>query len=281
MRRTATASLPFLLLVLTACPNTPPPQEPENSEESEGKKDKDTDPTAVMGGNTSSLGTNSGASYSGPKGEHATIKDEADKKAAPCGGPKIPDLLAVISQTSCEVPKATPEGLPQRDLKDLDVKVTSDVAKVAGGGKANLTVTFTNKGAVEVPLDFIADPEPHFEVAAYTLKGKPADKPAGAEPALPSSVTDQAPPERAISRVTLSPKGTAKLTVPWEAVKYKWASADRAKGALPGQHYPRESAGPLPNGKYVVRVVMPLAGVSEGVDHELTQPRTQVEVGGP
>jgi hypothetical protein len=37
----------------------------------------------------------------------------------------------------------------------------------------------------------------------------------------------------------------------------------------------------LPKGKYVVHIVMPLIGVAEGSDHELSQPRTQVEVGGP
>jgi hypothetical protein len=139
---------------------------------------------------------------------------------------------------------------------------------------------FINKGSKDLALDFVADPDPRFEVQAFLPKGGRADKPAGAEPALPSSVSDQTPAERAITRVTLEAKGNAKLVVPWDAVKYKWASAERAKGALPGQHYPMETAGPLPKGKYVVRVVMPLVGVNESADHELTQPRTQVEVGG-
>jgi hypothetical protein len=283
MKRILSGSLP-LLFALTACMNNPAPQEPENSDESpenSGKKSKDKD-TDIGGSNDNALGTNSSAVGSGPQAEHATVKDEADKKASPCGGPKIADLLAVLSQTSCEVPKATPENLPQRDLKAaLDIKVTTDAAKVPPGARANITIVFTNKGATDLPLDFMADPEPHFEVEAYTLKGARADKPAGNEPALPSNVTDQAAPERTVARVTLSPKGTAKLALPWDAVKYKWASADKAKGALPGQHYPRESAGPLPKGKYFVHVVMPLIGVAEGVDHEFSQPRTQVEVGGP
>jgi hypothetical protein len=283
MKRIASGSLPFLF-ALTACMNSPAPQVPENSDDSsenDGKKAKDKDTDIAGSSNDSALGTNAAVVGTGPKAEHATVKDESDRKASPCGGAKIADLMAVISQTSCEVPKATPESLPQRDLKaSLDIKVTTDAARVPPGARTNITVTFTNKGATDLPLDFVADPEPRFEVEAYTLKGARADKPAGNEPALPSNVTDQAAPERSIERVTLAPKGTAKLVVPWDAVKYKWASADRAKGALPGQHYPRDAAGPLPKGKYVVHVVMPLVGVSEGVDHEFTQPRAQVEVGG-
>jgi hypothetical protein len=282
MKRIVAGSLP-VLLALTACMNTPPPLEPENDESSEKSdkkaKDKDTDPTGSA--DESSLGGGAGKAAYGPQAEHATIKDDSEKKAAPCGGPKIADLLAVISQTSCEVAKATPDTVPQRDVKDaLDIKVTTDAARVAPGARANITVVITNKGAKELPLEFVADPEPHFEVGAFTAKGVRADKPVGNEPALPANVTGQTPPDKTVSRVTLSPKGTAMFVLPWDAVKYKWASADRAKGALPGQPYPREVAGPLPKGKYVVRVVMPLIGVAEGKDHELSQPRTEVEVGG-
>jgi hypothetical protein len=282
MKRIAGASL-SLLFAMAACMNTPPPQEPENTEDdSSGKKKNQDDPAAEMGGKQESnlLSAGSGAG-GGTPAEKATIRDDMDKKSAPCHGKSIPDLLAIISQTACEVPKATPEGESPVDVKDtLDVKVTIDAARVPPGARANLTVMFVNKGAKPLQLDFVADPDPRFSVEAWSPKGGRADKPPGAEPALPSSVSDQQPAERAITRVTLEPKGNAKLVVPWDAVKYKWASAERAKGALPGQHYPMEQAGPLPKGKYVVRVVMPLVGVNESADHEVTQPRTQVEVGG-
>jgi len=294
MKRTVPGShslpLPLLCVALAACMNNPPPQEPENDESagssasSEGsdapkkkRKHEEVDPL-VGSGDDNPLGANVGAAPSGPKGEHATIKDDSEKKAAPCSGAKIADLLAVASQTACEVAKATPENLPARDVKDaIDIKVTTDAARVAPGARASLTVVITNKGAKELPLDFVADPEPRFEVEAFTLKGKRADNPPGNEPALPPGVGEAA--ERSVSRVTLSPKGTATFVIAWDAVKYKWASADRAKGAVAGQHYPRDVAGPLPKGKYVVRVVMPLAGINEGSDHEISQPRTQVEVG--
>ena len=90
-------------------------------------------------------------------------------------------------------------------------------------------------------------------------------------------MSDQSAPDKTISRVTIAPGGTATLVVPWEAVKYKWAPADRAKGALPGSHYPRDVAGPLPKGKYAVKIVMPLVGVNE-TDHEFSQPKVSVEI---
>ena len=80
----------------------------------------------------------------------------------------------------------------------------------------------------------------------------------------------------AVGRAT---NGTAKLTLKWDAVKYKWASADRAKGALPGHGYPKDPAGPLKKGAYILRVITPLTGVFEGVDHDVSQPRVQVTVG--
>ena len=64
-------------------------------------------------------------------------------------------------------------------------------------------------------------------------------------------------------------------------MKYKWASKDKAKGALPGRGYPREPGGTLAKGKYVLKVITPLVGVNEGSDHELSQPKTPVEVGNP
>jgi hypothetical protein len=268
------------LLSLVACMHTPPPMEPENTEDdSSSDKPKNPDAISTREGNGDLLGS---GGHSSPRGEHATIKDDTQKEAVSCGGASIPDLIAIVAQTACEVPKVTPESLPQRDVKDaLEIKASIDLPKVPAGSKANVTVTFKNKGKTELPLEFLVDPEPHFELELHTLKGARADNPPGAEPALPASVTDQASAERAVARVTLAPGGTAKFVLPWDAVKYKWASADKAKGALPGQHYPRDVAGPLPKGKYALKVVMPLIGIAEGSDHEISQPRVPVEVGGP
>ncbi len=257
------------------------PSEEEGADDDKAKKKNPDAISPDEHSSESSLGSGGGGTYT-PKGEHATIKDDTKKEAVACSGASIPDLISVIAQTACEVPKATPDNIKERDVKDaLEIKAAVDPAKVPAGSKANVTVTFKNKGKVDLPLDFVVDPEPKFDLELHTMKGPRADNPPGAEPALPSSVTDQAAPERAIARVTLAPGGTAKLVLPWDAVKYKWASADKAKGALPGQHYPRDVAGPLPKGKYSLKVVMPLVGVAEGSDHEISQPRIPVEVGAP
>ncbi|HEX3771504.1 MAG TPA: hypothetical protein VHV30_11585 [Polyangiaceae bacterium] len=243
---------------------TVPPEDPSNA-------DKEGD-----GGD--SLPTSQAASGPEPSGS-ATIKDDTDKKAMNCGGATIADLADVLAQSACEAANTKPDE-PEKDVKDaLEISVTTDSPKVAPGGTAKVTVTYHNKGKTVLPLDFVVDPEPRFSFEVYTLKGARADKPAGDSPALPPEVQNAPEPDKAVARVTLAPNGTAKLTETWTAVKYKWASKDKAKGALPGRGYPTEPSGPLPKGKYTLRVITPLVGVSEGVDHELSQPRTNVEIG--
>jgi hypothetical protein len=203
--------------------------------------------------------------------------DDKAKKATPCGGFEIPDLLSVLSQAACEVQNPNPNE--QKDVKDvLEIKVVPDSPRIAPGSTATVTVTFKNKGKVDLPLNFVVDPEPRFDFEVYTLKGSRADAPKGNAPSLPPEVANASVPEPKVARVTLATQGTAKLSLKWNAVKYKWASKDRAKGALPGHGYPREPAGPLPKGSYVLRVITPLTNVFEGVDHDMSQPRLQITV---
>jgi hypothetical protein len=210
-----------------------------------------------------------------------TVKDESTKDSTTCEGSDIPDLLAILSQASCEVQNPKKDA-PPRDLKDrLEIQVTPDSPKVASGSTAKVTIVFINKGKTPLGLDFTVDPEPRFEFELYTVKGSRADTPAGDAPPLPPEVMNAPVPDASVARVTLAPGGRAKLQETWNAVKYKWASKDKAKGALPGRGYPREPGNPLPKGKYVLRVVTPLVGVAEGVDHETSQPRVPIEVGNP
>jgi hypothetical protein len=76
----------------------------------------------------------------------------------------------------------------------------------------------------------------------------------------------------------LAANGTAKMPLVWEANKTKWAP-EKLKGTPPEKGYPRASAGPLPKGKYTLRVVTPLVGFFEGIDHEVTQPKAALEIG--
>jgi hypothetical protein len=205
--------------------------------------------------------------------------DDSAKKPSPCGGFDIPDLASVLSQAACEVENANPND--QKDMKDLlEIKVIPDSPRIAPGSTATVTVVFKNKSKADLALNFVVDPEPRFDFEVYTLKGARADAPKGSAPPLPPEVTNAPQPDSKIARVTLAQQGTAKLTLKWNAVKYKWASKDRAKGALPGHGYPRDPAGPLTKGKYVLRVITPLTNVFEGGDHEVSQPRVEVNVAG-
>ena len=209
----------------------------------------------------------------------ATIKDDDHGGGQSCTGFDIPDLVALLSQTSCELPDGAPPP-KERDLKDvLEVHVSAD-QHVAPGAQAKVRVLFKNKGKTDLPLDFVVDPEPHFEFEVSTPKGTRVDKPAGEEPSLPPEVMNAPAPDKKYARITIAANGTAGLTLSWTAVKMKWASKEKAKGAAPGRGYPREPAGPLPKGKYVLKVVTPLVGVFEGDSHEVSAPKTDIQVGG-
>jgi len=260
------ASMTTLIVGAASCAKTLPPDDPtgENAKEGDGGDSLPPDRPAMADPE--------------PAGS-ATVKDDTTKKAMSCGGATIPDLLAVLSQSACEVANAKPDE-PQKDLKgQLEVKVVTDSPKVAPGATAKVTVTFHNKGKTALPLDFALDPEPRFDFEVFTLKGSRADAPAGEAPALPPEVQNAPEPDKAVARVTLAPNGTATVTASWTAVKFKWVSKDKAKGAVPGHGYPHEPGAPLPKGKYALRVVTPLVGVSEENDHELSQPRVLVDVG--
>jgi hypothetical protein len=213
--------------------------------------------------------------------KRARTQDPDESGPMKCGGFEIADLAAMLSQVSCEVPDAKADT-KDRDVKDvLEVSIQTDPGKIAAGSTATVRVVLHNKGKTELPLDFVVDPEPRFDFELYTAKGKRADRPAGAEPSLPREVAEATAPDQKTARVTLAAQGTATLTRPWSAVKYKWASKEKARGALPGHGYPREPAGALPRGKYVIRVLLPLVGVFEGSDHEVSQPRTNIEIVSP
>ncbi len=203
--------------------------------------------------------------------------DDGAKKSTPCGGFDIPDLASMIGQSECEVGPG-PDNQSTDVSNVLEIKVVPDSPRIAPGATATITVTFKNKSKKELALNFVVDPEPRFDFEVYTLKGNRVDKPKGNEPSLPPEVANAPQPDQKIARIKLAQQGTARLTLHWNAVQYKWASAERAKGALPGHGYPKEPGKPLKKGAYVLRVITPLAGISEGIDHEVSQPRVQITV---
>jgi len=124
-----------------------------------------------------------------------------------------------------------------------------------------VAVTITNDSADKVPVFFRLDPIAHFEILATDAKGKPADLPAGKKPNAKEAASRTA-------RVTLMPGGVIKVSALWEAVKKKWATHNGKVAAV--------SAGPLPRGKYKLRIVPPFVGVRDMAEF---QPQVDIEVG--
>jgi hypothetical protein len=293
MTKTSLAIVVAAGVAAAGCHWNKPAKEPESRDESESSSDSsdtrkaaqaadvspagaaraEADPSQSSAMGTSGLGSTSG------RGEKAVIRDDTERAATPCSGTTISDLLASLSQASCELPASAPAA-PRPLSKDvLEVTLAPESSTIAPGSTANVRVVYKNKGKVNLALDFTVDPDPRFVFELYTPKGARVDRPAGHEPALPPQAEGDAPETRT-ARVTLAPDGTATAVLPWRAVRYRWASKEKAKGALAGRGYPREPAGPVPRGKYFLRLVTPLTNVDEGVEHELTRPHTNVEIAG-
>lgn len=205
--------------------------------------------------------------------------DKGEKKDV-CTGFEIPDLEATLNKSACEMASVPPADV-SRELKDkLEVKVLPLPTRVAPGGKVELIVTFTNKTPAPMPLYFTINPTPKFDVEAYDAKNKRADMPPGNPPPPPKGVSmPSGSTDSKIARVVLVANGKAQMKLSWDASKTKWAP-EKVKGANPDKGYPRAPAGPLPKGKYTLKVITPLVGVSEGVDHEISVPKVEIEVGG-
>ncbi|HEY4015923.1 MAG TPA: hypothetical protein VGM06_21450 [Polyangiaceae bacterium] len=281
-----------VLAFVAGCHWARPAHDPENTDDSESSSESSDSAKSAdtpKGGDTpasdtdtsqgSAMGT-TGIGRTGPRAEKATIHDDVEKAAQPCSGVAITDLVASLSQASCELPANAPPAAQPIAKGSLEVTVTPDSTKIAPGATARVTVVFKNKAKTALPLDFTVDPDPRFLFQLYTPGGARIDKPAGAEPALPSEVTSAEAPETRTARITLAPNGTATAVLPWRAVRYRWASKERAKGALPGHGYPREPAGPLGRGKYLLVVVTPLTNIDEGAGREVSHPRAKVEIAG-
>ena len=222
-----------------------------------------------------------GGSEDGGAGETASGADggPAGEKKDECVGFDIGNVEDILMKNACEEPDVKPDSMAPVDLKGkLEVTLSASPTRSTGGGKVDLLVSFANKSKEPLVLHFKIDPVPRFEIEVYdTKKNKRADMPAGPTPPPPKGATQPPPSEAKTARVTIAPNGSACMRMPWEAVKMKWAP-EKYRGTPPERGYPRAAAGPLPKGKYLVKVLTPLVGVSEGVDHEMSAPKVEIEV---
>ena len=233
--------------------------------------------TGDADGGSAADGGGSGETAGGEKA------DGGPEKKDECVGFDVGNLEDMLLKSSCEE-TAKPDSFTPVDMKGkLEVTVSSSPTRVLAGGKADLLVSFSNKSKEPLILHFKIDPVPRFEVevwAAPTKKGPSrADMPTGSPPPPPKGATQPPPSEPKAARITIAPNGSARVRIPWEAVKMKWAP-EKFRGTPPERGFPRAAAGPLPKGKYTVKVVTPLVGVAEGIEHEVSAPKVEIEIGG-
>ncbi|HWL89571.1 MAG TPA: hypothetical protein VNO21_27395 [Polyangiaceae bacterium] len=250
----------------------------------------ETSPPAAASANTSSAGSAASATPSPAQSEGATTagdagaaqqarpgEDEITASHVVCTGHDI-DLDAALIQRVCEIP--TDKDAKYQDLKNLlQVKALASPTKASPGSHVDIILTYVNKGGRPLALDFMIDPVPRFLVEAYDAKGnKRVDLPRGEPPPPPKDATERLPSPQSTARVFIAPYGVAHVKVGWDALRTKWAP-EKYKGTPIEMGYPRKPAGPLPQGKYQLRVATPLVHVMEGSEHELTAPKIDIEVG--
>ncbi len=193
----------------------------------------------------------------------------------PCTASKM-DLVSMLAKAKCALPEGS-EQPPTLDSKALDVRLGVQPASVVTGEKAELALWFINNGTAPLTLYFRVNPLPRFDVEVYDAKGKRIDPPAQDPPPPPKNYTAPPAPQDQIAKVTLLPGGKGWAAVPWEATKVRWAP-EKLRGAAAGSGFPTTPAGPLPKGKYTVRVIPPILGLVEDADKPISAPKMEIEV---
>ncbi|HEY8078844.1 MAG TPA: hypothetical protein VIF62_32150 [Labilithrix sp.] len=261
MHRLTLGAIAVAALALAACGQ----KKPADSAKSDTNDDGGAAEKSAGGDDTS------GSTDAKDGGADEPKKDE-------CVGFDIGNVEDVLIKSSCEE-KQAPDAIANVDVKGkLEVAATTSTPKVPGGGKVDIVVAFTNKSKDPITLHFKIDPLPRFSVEAYDKKGKRVDVPGGNPPPPPKDAKQAAPSDAKAAKLTIAPNGTARARLSWDAVKTKWAP-EKYKGTPPEKGYPTKAAGALPKGKYQLHVITPLVGVFEGIDHEVSQPKIEIEVG--
>jgi hypothetical protein len=217
----------------------------------------------------------SGESTSGDADAGAQAQQNAPPKD-PCTGFEM-TLDQALMQPKCEVPNPKPDEQGVDMKGKLAVALIPSAPTVSSGDRVDLMLTLTNKSKKPLALYFTLDPTPRFPTETYNKKGHRVDMPSAHPPPLPAGMPPREATSHETARIILVPNGTAKLSVPWQAVRMKWAPK-KLKGTPPEEGYPRVPAGKLPRGTYTVRVAMPMVNVFEGMDREVSAPKTTINV---
>lgn len=238
---------------------------------------------ACGGGNKKPAKTSHDDSQSEDAGTDDTFANSGGNAAADGGGSECtgfdePKLDEALMKIGCEMKDMT-AGQGSVDMKDkLEIRVMPFPTKVQPGGIMEIVVSFVNKSKEPLTLYFQINPEPHFTIEAYSEKGnKRVDMPSGNPPPFPKDMIQPQGAEPKIAKYTLAPNGSGKVKLNWQASRMKW-DPSKVKGAILDRGYPRAPAGPLPKGKYTLRIITPLVGVFEGVEHEVSAPKIPIEV---
>jgi len=195
-------------------------------------------------------------------------------KEAACTVAEVEQLADVLR--NCDVPLPKGADVPSGLAEKLELSVATSTPSTTPGGRVDVTLKLTNRTSDSITLYFTGEPKPRFEVEAYDAKGArrvelPKDKP-------PKTAF---PPGRATkaTRVILTGGGSARIRVPWDAVKTRWAPEKAKTWDLRGPA--RATFANLPYGKYQLRVAIPLMTAEKG---DLDTPKIGIDVtppGGP
>jgi hypothetical protein len=175
----------------------------------------------------------------------AVAETPGEKKTAmdgPCGGKQVPIGL-VMGRRECEE-KCHVSG----PLKGIEGRLEVGAAQVAPGGEVKLRAVFRNSTRATVVLPFVWHAGPMNQITVIDANGRPVEV-EGTRPTL-SAAGGGLPGPPYLVCLQLAGGGEATLDHIWRAVRWRYGQGRGPMGA-PIQ----EVAGPLPKGRYQLRLV--------------------------
>lgn len=205
------------------------------------------------------IGTNApdinGESY--PTNKAPPVADNGQPKGCPVNDTE--EIADWLKNDKCKIPASEADRTPGLNEK-LEWKLTASTPEISAGGRVDLVLSVKNKSSETVSLVFTVD-GPGFFVQTFDAKGKRVGQPSG-KPKPPTGVTVEDDGARTVKLVVGS-GGTLKTKLYFDAVKLRWAPEKIEGSFTTSGTFPTVSAGPLPPGKYLVRIASSLNGVSE------------------